>query len=423
VAGEPEAIYSVRVTAQAVARQPAEELDDTARGVVFVAWPRPPRVGSWVTVEIGVGEGTPTTRLQAHVVWSRPARSGVIAGFRARIEKPPPDLLAQLRDVVSAARESATSRSEPRRAVAIDGPVVERVSTKPEMTPIGSPISKTRSGSFTKSSAPPARPPSSTSWISHPSNPPRSKAPPSAPPPPTPPASLAPPPEQAPPEPRPSRPPSVAPPSNPPDIAGLQRAPTGEFDPFEINVHGMAATLAPGMKPLVSPSSVPPGASRPPNTPAPSRPSSQPPGPRSFPDEPVITPQPSGPVTQPKWVSVVARQRSATSIPPAPRGPQLRLSVTIGFSSPKNFLAHFDRFLSRGIVYFAEAPVPEIGSVVSLTIEIPDGGAKLRARGTVMRSVNPPEVPRAGWLAMLIDPDGSGVARLSMGAGALTAYR
>jgi hypothetical protein len=123
-------------------------------------------------------------------------------------------------------------------------------------------------------------------------------------------------------------------------------------------------------------------------------------------------------VTKPKWAPVVSKQRDS-SVGGTSKAPPARLSITIGFSSARNYVLHYERFLARGQVYIVEAPAPTVGSVVTVTLAVPDGGEPVRARATVMRSVHPPEVPRSGWLAALADRDGSIATRLANAATSL----
>jgi hypothetical protein len=133
-------IYSARITRPTLERLTVAELDEAARGVISFVATQPPRVGSRVQVEVAVGD-TAASRQQGLVIWSRPARAGLVAGFRVQLENPPPALMKKLKPLVDSVREGTAARETtgPRR-VSIDAPARERVSSSPGMPALKPPV-------------------------------------------------------------------------------------------------------------------------------------------------------------------------------------------------------------------------------------------------------------------------------------------
>lgn len=473
---EPEGIYPIRLTAQLLERQPAADLEEAEKGSVFIAWARPPRVGTWVGVDLAFGDDA-ATRIPGLVVWSRPPRPGVIPGFRAKLEQPAPEISARLRAIVGEARELNVAREEAKRRHMVDGPVQERQRTWSELTPITGPIRTVTGGAGpprpltreptprqpTLSASPFLPPPTSVVPNGQPSarfptdpfsrnaprSPPPSKsaapstAPLLAPMRPTP-ASLVPrAPRQAPPiEPTPAvafdplpellrleleeepfpesalQEPSLQEARSPRQAARemevvelpveqdlsvdewnlLPRdAPEDDLQsPLEADHPGVASATMPSFYEGDGSDLQPPAEE-------PSAPTAE--------DEAEGADSGAG-HTRPRWGAVLDRELPPEE-PAVPPPDASHMAVRITFSSTRTFVRHYERFFLRGEVYVASAPVPAEGTLVRVTIGIPDGDVPVSAEAIVLRGVNPPEVPRAGWLAQLVDQDGAIAERLA----------
>lgn len=138
-----EGIFPARVSAHLLERLP-DELSHVENGTLFVAWPKPPRVGRRVRVELSFGDEPPVS-LDALVVWARPPRPGVVGGFRAQLDQPSPEVLTRLRDVVEVVRQRLMLRdvgnARPARPSAAEPFVItERVRVRSEPTPGPKPL-------------------------------------------------------------------------------------------------------------------------------------------------------------------------------------------------------------------------------------------------------------------------------------------
>lgn len=369
---ELDGIFSARISAHVLERLP-DEIDHAERAEIFVAWPRPPRVGSRVHIALAFGDDEPS-RHDALVVWSRPPRPGVVGGFRAQLASPAPALVDKLREICETARQRVlmrdvgaprpgTLRPAPRPVsspLLIDAPIRERIRRPLELEP-ESALLRPR---------------------------------------PLQPAPIAPAPAE---EERPEPPQSLV--MEPPtagdfrfDFGGSDLVDRGDFD-----LPSLDAPLERDLPDFSAPIEIPqPTQRRRTGTPAPA-PAVQelddmfadlgrelaeaPPPPR-----PVEQPPPPRPAPQPAYV-----------VPP----------VIVQFASARSFRMHYDLFLRCGEVYVTHVDAPAPGTPVEVMLEIPDGDVALVVDAVTLRRVKPPEVPKAGWVAKLNDPDGSVTERLA----------
>ena len=449
MAASVEDIFAVRVSGNALERQSVDDLDETARGVVFVSSPKPPRVGSRVQLDLGVGEDPPS-RLAGLVVWSRPPRPGVIAGFRAQLLTPPTGLLDRMRAQVDRVREQVALRESGTKRTAAAMNVQERVSTKTDLKPIVAP-GMTAAQPTTPRATEVQRPTTPTAIIG---KTPRSTMPdgdikemPLRQPPPMdidfgefldPP--LTPPEEPL----HRTGPQRVTGPIHPPFVPRTvppPSPPSGQFPPLEplppSDPRPMGATPTGTHSRLIPP----PGAGSIPRPPSVSAFAALPPlVPRETP-EPIEELSPARRATHAKRTADGIRKQATragvqlpaplrmltpgpghdqeperTTVPPrrAPGTPGSLppLTVRLSFPTVRTYLLHFERFLERGEVYLTEAVQPPIGASVQVVIEVPDGDAPLCVEATVERTIAPPEVPKPGWVARIVDMDGTIAERL-----------
>lgn len=300
-----EGIFPARVSAHALQRVP-DEIGTFENGGVFIAWPKPPRVGSKIRVQLAFGEDAPV-ELPGLVVWSRPPRPGVTGGFRAQLEQAPPLLLARLRELCSTARQRLVLREVgAARPAAAARPESEFVAVRERV-----------------------RRPVSAEELEQKS-------------------TLL--------QPRPITVRAPEPPRETP--VATERLTSIELPPMEPDEGAMDFDFHPSAAPVPEP-------------------------------EPAF-------------------DLEETSVPVC--------SVNVVFASMRSYRMHFERFLERGEVYVTSAPVPFSGELCEVLLHVPDGDPPLRAKALMEREAAPPEVPRAGWIAKLIDRDGSIAERLSTAA-------
>lgn len=296
-----EGIFPANLSLDALSQAP-DELSHVENGRLFVVWPKPPRVGSRVRIELSVGD-KPAVSIDALVVWSRPARAGVTGAFRAQLASPPPWLMTALRELAGKARRQL---------------LLEQVGLPSRTTVGGQPFE-----ALVVHERMSAQPPHSNRAS----------------------ASL--------------RPPTSPVPADPP-VSASESAPPPNADEFELDFDRKGG-----------------------------------------------------------WTEVPLPLGRQTIELDVGEGPELQLDlgepepILVPFASPKSFLVHYERFLKQGEVYIVSAPFPAPGSLVSLQLDIPDGSPSLLVKAEAKRQVHPPEVPRAGWIAVLIDPDGVAAERLS----------
>jgi Tfp pilus assembly protein PilZ len=288
VAKEVDSVYPLPVTAPILERQSLDDLAEAERGVVFVGAPQPPRVGIRIQVDVAF-DNQPHTRVPALVVWSRPPRAGITAGFRAQLLNAPESVLERIRTLAGAARRTLLARAQDAQRSVIDGPIQERVRLREATSP-------------------------------------------------------------------------------------LRMTPGG-------------ATLPPPMRPAPSP---PPESERAPAVTAP---------------PPSLVPPPAKSLVPSLAIEPPARQRVS------PLEPMKR--VRVSFSSTRNYLLHYERFLEHGEVYVSDTATPAVGATVQITLDVPDGDQPLVTSATVSRWVKPPEVPQPGWVARIVDQDGAVAERLA----------
>jgi len=111
--------------------------------------------------------------------------------------------------------------------------------------------------------------------------------------------------------------------------------------------------------------------------------------------------------------------------PPAPRpmpsghAPAMSASVAapntpvrIGFTNARSFQIHYQLMLKQMRVYCTIAPFPQVGETRTLIVDLPDGLPPHVGPAVVEDYVGPPLVPVPGWVAVVLDPDGSVEARV-----------
>lgn len=129
---EAQGVFAAHLTAAQLEQNPSF-IDDVQRGVIFVPWPRPPRAGVRVVVTLAVGSEPPLD-VESLVVWSRPARAGIVAGFGAQLVGAPEALLLRLRSFARSVRHQSdrTDRGFVEHAgrVTLEAPVQERVRSR-----------------------------------------------------------------------------------------------------------------------------------------------------------------------------------------------------------------------------------------------------------------------------------------------------
>lgn len=457
-------IFSARLSAATLERLPGE-LDDVERGTLFVAWPTPPRVGARVQIDLTFGEDAPR-RLEALVVASRPARGPVGAGFKAALLAPHADLLHKLQDLTETARariiaKAIGARPAPVSLAGEHGPIRERNRHQGERTPIpqtGLMVPRLRQlNAPAPAATPPPAPRKAGRAYEHDGIelPPDDGSSlemefadgPQA-------ATVAPAASRRASTPAPAAPlsaraaaaqrstslalneidfgeeeedeeespfPASAPPAAPAfsfegDLSADEDDP-GEASPFDAAPPHPASpafdlgeltdendgtdliALVPALPPpRPAPRMATPGPDARMLTPGQGARTLTPgPGAR-MPAQGPRMPLPSAP-PQAYTPSPLTRPQTVSRPPP--------LRVLVNIANARTFQIHYQRFLSRGDVYCVHGSVPSAGTIVEVVLEIPDGEAPLEARALVERGIAPPEVPRAGFIATLIDPDGS----------------
>lgn len=367
---ELDGIFPTRVAAHLLEQMP-DELSQVENGTLFVAWPKPPRVGRSVRLELSFGEEPPLP-LDALVVWARPPRPGVIGGFRAQLQKAPPEVLERLRSLVEIVRRRLILRDvsqtnmPARRPPAPESMVITeriRVGAAREPTPGPRPL-----------------------HIPTPVSVPR-------------------------------------PPADADGHTGPEAAPPAEELELDASGDGDWRGGQPAFEPPAGQAlmdldlDLPPPAALELDEVSASQPALdldldlQPPASREA-DQPTTTPQTHLPETVDDLFADLASEMSAPD-PPPPATSQPPVPVRVPFANGASYRMHYERFLQHGEVYVATLPAPAIGARCALVLLVPDGEAPVEADAIVVREVQPPQVPVRGWVAALVDPDGQISERLT----------
>jgi type IV pilus assembly protein PilZ len=119
-------------------------------------------------------------------------------------------------------------------------------------------------------------------------------------------------------------------------------------------------------------------------------------------------PVPAGFWVQFTTIDAAARERIAALVADkarrprelrAPRGfPRFHTQFTVRFRTAREFVREHAQNISRGGVFIQTSSPPQIDEVITVQLELPDGGEPAAASGLVMHRVTPEEAEQQGIL-------------------------